>query len=416
MQLFELTSKDIKTRARTGILHTDHGKVETPVFMPVGTAAAVKSLDSGDMEALGAGIILANTYHLHLRPGAEKIEKFGGLHRFMDWKGAILTDSGGFQVWSLSKQAASSQQPRESREPTALSRGLLIRPEASDDADPKTDHGLSKIDDEGVTFRSHIDGSTHRFSPERAIEIQHQLGADIIMAFDQCTSDSSSEAEARLAMERTHKWAKQSLDAHLTGSHAPAHKQFLFGIIQGSIYKNLREESAKFITSLPFDGIAVGGETTGFNMEKTKEVLEWLRPILPKDKPLYTMGVGASPEDFFTVIEQGVDMFDCVAPTRLARNGSLYCRAAGQKNKFRIDIGNLQYAEDSAPIDNECACSTCARYSRAYLRHLFISKELTYYRLATRHNLNFMLSLIKKIRAAIRAGKFLEFKNKWLGL
>ena len=394
MTFFEVMAKDKNTAARNGIMHTAHGDIQTPVFMPVGTAASVKALDSKDVEALGAEIILGNTYHLHLRPGAERIEELGGLHRFMDWKRAILTDSGGFQVWSL---------------------GQKSRPEASDDVDPKTDHGLSKIDDEGVTFRSHIDGSTHRFTPEKAIEIQHQLGADIIMAFDQCTSDSSSEAEARLAMERTHRWAKQSLDAHQNGLRAPAHKQFLFGIIQGSVYKNLREESAKFITSLPFDGIAIGGETTGFNMEKTKEVLSWLKDILPRDKPLYTMGVGASPEDLFIVIEQGVDMFDCVAPTRLARNGSLYCAAAGRENKFRIDIGNLQYINDPTPIDGECSCLTCSRYSRAYLRHLFISKELTYYRLATIHNLTFMLSLIQKIRSSIASGKFLEFKKEWLG-
>jgi tRNA-guanine transglycosylase len=234
------------------------------------------------------------------------------------------------------------------------------------------------------------------------------------MAFDQCTSDSGSEAQTRVAMERTHRWAKQSLDAHKTGSHAPAHKQFLFGIVQGSIYKNLREESAKFITSLPFDGIAIGGETTGFNMEKTKEVLGWLKDILPRDKPLYTMGVGFSPEDLFTVVEEGIDMFDCVAPTRVARNGSLYSRSAGRKNKFRIDIGNLQYVEDPTPIDGECSCLTCSRYSRAYLRHLFVSKELAYFRLATLHNLTFLLNLMKKIRAAIRDGKFLDFKNEWL--
>lgn len=408
MSFFELTSKDKNTAARTGVMHTYHGDVETPVFMPVGTAAAIKSLDSEDMEDLDAEIILANTYHLHLRPGADRIKELGGLHRFMDWKRAILTDSGGFQVWSLSLKSFG----------TTLSQsnglGQKSRPEASDDVDPKTDHGLAKIDNDGVTFRSHLDGSTHRFTPERAIQIQHQLGADIIMAFDQCTADSSTESEARVAMERTHKWAKQSLDAHISGAHAPAHKQFLFGIIQGSIYKNLRQESTKFITSLPFDGIAIGGETTGFNMEKTKEVLEWIEKYLPEDKPRYTMGVGASPEDLFTVIEQGIDMFDCVAPTRLARNGSLYSRAAGRENKFRIDIANLQYANDPTPIDEECHCLTCSRYSRAYLRHLFIAKELTYYRLATLHNLTFMLSLIKKIRVSIRLGRFSEFKNEWL--
>lgn len=410
MKFFDITAKDKNTAARTGVIHTDHGDIQTPVFMPVGTAASVKALDSADVESLGAEIILANTYHLHLRPGADRIEELGGLHRFMDWKRAILTDSGGFQVWSLSLKSF--------RTTLSQSNGLgqKSRPEASDDIDPKTDHGLSKIDDDGVTFRSHIDGSTHRFTPERAIEIQHQLGADIIMAFDQCTSDSGSEEEARVAMERTHRWAKESLEAHKTLSHAPAHKQFLFGIIQGSIYRNLREESAKFITSLPFDGIAIGGETTGFNMEKTKEVLGWLKDILPRDKPLYTMGVGFSPEDLFTVVEEGIDMFDCVAPTRVARNGSLYCRAVGRKNKFRIDITNAAYANDPTPIDGECSCLTCSRYSRAYLRHLFVSKELAYFRLATLHNLTFLLNLMKKIRAAIRDGKFLEFKNKWLSI
>lgn len=395
MNLFEVTSKDPQTRARTGILHTEHGDVETPVFMPVGTAGAVKSLDSEDMEGLGTEILLGNTYHLHLRPGADKIERLGGLHKLMDWSRAILTDSGGFQVWSLSQG---------------------FKPEASDDLDGKNNHGLAKIDEDGVTFRSHLDGSEHRFTPERAIEIQHQIGADIIMAFDQCTSDTASEAEARVAMERTHRWAKESLDAHNAGAHSPKYKQYLFGIIQGGLYKNLREESARFITSLPFDGIAIGGETTGFNMEMTKEILLWLKDILPADKPLYTMGVGASPEDLFTVVEQGIDMFDCVAPTRIARNGALYCRSVGKKEKYRIDIGNLQYAEDTGPIDSECACTTCKRYSRAYLRHLFLAKELTYYRLASIHNLFFFLDLMKKIRASIRAGKFLEFKNEWLEL
>lgn len=416
MSFFEVTSKDKNTLARTGILHTYHGDIQTPVFMPVGTAATIKSLDSKDIEDLDAEILLANTYHLHLRPGADRVEELGGLHRFMDWKRSILTDSGGFQVWSLSKQAANSQQPTKIRKLLATNREFLIRPDASDDLDEKNNHGLAKIDDNGVTFRSHIDGSTHRFTPERAIEIQHQLGADIIMAFDQCTSDSSNEAEARVAMERTHEWAKQSLDAHISGAHAPAHKQFLFGIIQGSIYKNLREESAKFITSLPFDGMAIGGETTGFNMEKTKEVLEWIGNYLPEDKPRYIMGVGASPEDLFTVVEQGVDMFDCVAPTRIARNGALYSRVTGRENKFRIDIANLQYANDPTPIDGECSCVTCSRYSRAYLRHLFIAKELTYYRLATIHNLTFFLDLIKKIRASIRDGKLLKFKDGWFSV
>ncbi|MEK7102091.1 MAG: tRNA guanosine(34) transglycosylase Tgt [Patescibacteria group bacterium] len=251
---FELIHEDKKTGARAGVLHTAHGDVPTPCFMPVGTQASVKALDAKDMETLDAPIMLANTYHLHLRPGEDTIAKLGGLHKFMNWNRPILTDSGGFQVFSLAVE--------------------------------DTEHGkLCNVDDDGVTFRSHLDGSEHRFTPEIAIDIQHKLGADIIMAFDECTSDTVDHARAKEAMERTHAWAKRSLAAHNKSASQHGYPQHLFGIIQGAGFEDLRKESAQFITSLPFDGIAIGGESIGFNMEKTREILEWLAPLLPKNKP-----------------------------------------------------------------------------------------------------------------------------------
>ena len=400
MKNFTLKHNDRNCGARTGVIHTDHGDIETPVFMPVGTQATIKALDAKDMESLGAEIILANTYHLHLRPGEDTIQKLGGVHEFQNWKGAVLTDSGGFQVFSLAKSNKKISS-------------------TGSDADPSSSfsdrHGsLVKVDDDGVTFRSHIDGSTHRFTPEEAINIQQKLGADIIMAFDQCTPDSASEDDARAAMERTHEWARRCLKAFENKKEAPAHRQQLFGIIQGGNSKKLRIESAKAISVMSFDGIAIGGESVGYKMEKTKEILGWIIDLLPEQKARYTMGVGLSPEDLFDVVEGGVDMFDCVSPSRLARNGALFNRKAGRDKKFRIEIGNNKFTEDTGAIDEECACFTCKNYTRAYLRHLFVAKELTFFRLATIHNLHFLLDLMKKIRLAINEDRFLDFKNKWL--
>ena len=395
MSFFNITHQDKRSLARTGVIHTDHGDIETPVFMPVGTQATVKSLDSNDLENLDAQIILANTYHLHLRPGEDLIAEFGGLHKFMNWNHPILTDSGGFQVFSLGQ---------------------------GKNGDEQTEHVAKvKIDDDGVTFHSHIDGSIHRFTPESAIEIQHKLGADIIMAFDECTPDDADYKYTREAMERTHAWAERCIDAHRTCTLAHLHtcKQFLFGIIQGANHKDLRQESARFISSLPFDGIAIGGESIGFNMSATKKILDWVNPIIPKDKPRYTMGVGFSPSDLFEVVERGVDMFDCVAPTRMARNGSLFChpeRPEGAEGSlsYRINILNAKYRDDQLPIDPTCTCSTCKNYSRAYLNHLFKAEELLAYRLATIHNLHFFLNLMRQIREAIKEDKFLELKKQWL--
>jgi queuine tRNA-ribosyltransferase len=354
--------------------------------MPVGTQGTVKALDPKDLKDIGAQIILANNYHLELRPGAETVAKLGGLHKFMSWNRPILTDSGGFQVFSLEKDKMNTK---------------------------SVQGGLVKIDEDGVTFRSHIDGSERRFTPESAINFEHLLGADIIMAFDQCTSDEASRDDVIAAMNRTHRWAERSLAAHQNPQYKNSYRQFLFGIIQGSKYEDLRHESAKFITSLPFDGIAVGGESTGFNMALTAQILDWIEPELQEDKPRYTMGVGFAPEDLFTVVERGVDMFDCVSPTRMARNGTLFSRDA-KANKYRVNIENAEYKLDERPIDSTCDCYTCKNFTRAYLNHLFRAEELLAYHLATIHNLRFFIRLMEQIRESIKNDKFQELKKEWV--
>lgn len=393
--MFTIIHKDKHCAARIGTIKTDHGEIETPIFMPVGTKATVKTLDTRDLDDIHAQIILANTYHLHLRPGADLIDEIGGLHKFMHWNRPILTDSGGFQVFSL---GAGKEQNKQGEQ-------------------------LVKIDEDGVNFRSVIDGSRHRFTPESAIEIQHKLGADIIMAFDECTPDDAPEQYAREAMERTHRWAKRCIDAHKKDDHHHGYKQFLFGIIQGAKHKNLRIESAKAITAMGFDGIAIGGESIGYNMEATKHILQWLQPYLPEDKPRYTMGVGFSPYDLFDVVEQGVDMFDCVAPTRMARNGALYvhpdtfaAEAEGTHSNPRrcwIDITNSKYVNDQRPIDPLFHAKSPQPFTRSYLHHLFKSNELLGHRLATYHNLSFLLTLMEKMRESIKKDGFLDFKKDW---
>ena len=385
---FTQVKVDKSGRARLGIIHTDHGDIETPVFMPVGTQATVKALGNDDLLAADASIILGNTYHLHLRPGEDRIAALGGLHAFMNWQRPMLTDSGGFQVLSLGAQMARN---------------------GGEDAKNQ----MARIDEDGVTFRSHIDGSTHRFTPESSIGVQKKLGADIIMAFDECTPDDADHDYASRAIGRTHRWAEESVAAFQSIPQVHAHRQFLFGIIQGANHADLRVESAKFITALPFDGIAIGGESIGYNMAATRETLDLLAQYLPEDKPRYTMGVGSSPQDLFDVVERGVDMFDCVAPTRLARNGALYSRAAGAEKKFRINITNAPFADDTRPIEEGCTCYTCQYHTRAYLHHLFAADELLAMRLASIHNVFFMLELMRNIRAAIARDEFLSFKESW---
>lgn len=359
----------------TGVITTDRGGINTPVFMPVGTAATVKALDSSDITNTKAEIILANTYHLFLRPGEKLVSEMGGVAEFMDWNKPMLTDSGGFQVFSLGKGA--NGQP------------------------------LAKVDEEGVTFKSHLDGKLHRFTPEIAMDVQRDLGADIIMAFDECTPDKSTQVYAKEALGRTHRWAEQSLKRWEENKKLSAQgkNQALFGIIQGAMDKDLRRESAEFITSLPFSGIALGGETIGYNMEGTLEVINWIRDLLPKDKPLYAMGLGRDPENLVDIFNAGVDMCDCVAPTRLARNGALYYgelrggKFESEFDKGRLNIDNSKFENDKSVIMEDCDCHTCqSGYTRGYLKHLYRSKELSYYRLASIHNVRFMVRLADQIR------------------
>lgn len=382
MTFFELIHEDKKTGARAGVLHTEHGDIPTPVFMPVGTQATVKTLDQTDLLNLDPKIILANNYHLHLRPGEDLIAQAGGLHKFMNWNRAILTDSGGFQVFSLGKQKEQQQ---------VGDQGKLV-----------------KIDEDGVTFQSHVDGSKHRFTPESAIECQHKIGADIIMAFDECTPDNADFKYTKEAMERTHRWAQRCVIEHKKNTEYHGYKQFLFGIIQGANHEDLRIESAKYIASLDFDGIAIGGESVGYNMEATKNILEWVTPFIPKDKPRYTMGVGLDPDDLLKVVAGGADMFDCVAPTRLARHGMVFVPTK-ENPKRRLNINNATFAKDFSPISADCSCLTCKNYTRAYLHHLFAAQEMSGLRLATIHNLHFMLDLMSRAREAILEDRFSEF-------
>jgi len=343
-------------RARAGVLQTAHGPIETPVFMPVGTQATVKALSSGDLERLGARIILGNTYHLALRPGAERVAALGGLHRFMSWPRAILTDSGGYQVFSL----------RERR----------------------------TVDDDGVTFRSHLDGSEQRLTPARAMAIQTALGSDVAMAFDECPPSDAPRAVIEAAMTRTTRWAK----ACLAAPSAPG--QLRFGIVQGGVHLDLRRAHLGDIAARPFDGLALGGLGVGEAPEVMYGVIDAVAAEMPADRPRYLMGVG-TPEDIWTAIGAGVDMFDCVMPTRNARNGQLFVSGGG-----RVNIANAQYRDDRAPVEDGCPCECCSSYSRAYLAHLFRAEELLYHRLASIHNLQHYLGLARRARAAILAGAF----------
>lgn len=350
------------TKARVGKLHTPHGIIETPIFMPVGTQATVKSLSPEELEDLGAQIILSNTYHLYLRPGHDLVQEAGGLHKFMNWDKPILTDSGGFQVFSL--------------------------------GDFRT------IKEEGVEFRSHLDGSKHLFTPEKVIEIENALGADIIMAFDECAPYPCSFEYAKDSLERTTRWAERCKKAHQREDQA------LFGIIQGGMYRELREQSAREIISLDFPGYGIGGLSVGEPKELMYEMLDYTVPLIPKDKPRYLMGVGA-PDNVVEGIMRGVDMFDCVLPTRIARNGTVMSK------RGKIVIRNAKYARDFRPLDSECSCYTCHNYSRAYIRHLLKADEILGLRLTSIHNLHFLLTLVKEIREAILEDRFLEFKEEF---
>ncbi len=397
---FELQKQ--KGGARAGVMTTPHGRVETPIFMPVGTLGSVKSLDSSDLESLGAQIILGNTYHLYLRPGTSTLNQFGGLHNFMQWPKPMLTDSGGFQVYSLTGRV------RDRQVASLLSTSSITK----SSLDPiKSQQILSKVSNEGVEFISHYDGSRHFFSPQKSIEIQQQIGADIIMTFDECIADDETHDRHQLAVDRTSYWAQACVSSwEKTGRLSRASKyQALFGIVQGGVFKDLRKKSIQELLELPFDGYAVGGETIGYHMAETIKVMSWLELILPIDKPRYAMGLGRDPQDLVDAVLAGFDMFDCVGPTRLARNGALYVGQikldgdqptfVSQFAKGRLSIGSSQFAQDQQVIQNACDCYTCqAGYSRAYLHHLYKTKELSYYRLASIHNLRSMLRWVGELR------------------
>lgn len=371
------------------------------MFMPVGTQASVKSLDAKDITETKAPIILANTYHLYLRPGEKTVHELGGVQHMMNWDKPMLTDSGGFQVFSLGEQ---------------MKRKTPFQKKATESGFIGNDLQPAQILDDGVEFTSHLDGSKHFFTPQKAIEIQQSIGADIIMTFDECTPDSAPLEDAKRAVERTHEWAKECKEQWDATKHLSTQGtyQALFGIIQGAMHEDLRKLAAMQIVSLGFDGIAVGGETIGYNMEGTKQVMEWIESLLPADKPRYAMGLGRDPQDIVDAVEAGFDMFDCVAPTRLARNGALYTGSLqtveGKRTvvsefaKCRLPIANARFALDTAPIQEECDCYTCTSgYTRAYLHHLYKTKELSYYRLASIHNVRFMIRLCETLRQEILA-------------
>jgi tRNA-guanine transglycosylase len=451
---FKQIHKSKNSRARAGELEVNGNIIQTPVFMPVGTQASVKSLTPDDLETIGAQIILANTYHLYLRPGAETVKKMGGLHNFTNWHKPILTDSGGFQVFSLGygiehqvgkianifpmeeggvlnkiaikhELIAQTEIPEAANEDT---NSLKVRNEAS--YVPVVDQKLAKINDDGVVFTSHLDGSKHNFNSEVSIQTQHKLGADIILSFDECPSPLHDYEYTKNSLLRTHRWEKDSLDAHkrletekikdyssntTKFPYQYPHPQYLFGIPHGGPFQDLREMSAKYLSTLDFSGYSIGGSLGNLKTDMHK-VLEWQIPFLDDSKPRHLLGIGDI-DDLFECIERGIDMFDCVAPTRIARNGALLISpAAGGKkqNKFRLSITNAEYKEDGAPIDPSCTCYTCQNFSRSYVRHLFIAKELLAFRLATYHNVHFMINLVKQIRQSIIEDNFSELKSQWL--
>ena len=362
MFTFNLLKKDSATDARLGKIHTNHGEINTPAFIPVGTQATIKALTPEDLKGLGAEIILCNTYHLFLRPGHELIKRLGGLHRFMHWDYPLLTDSGGFQVYSISAN--------------------------------------QKVSEEGIAFKSHLDGSRHFLTPELCMEIQEALGADVAMCLDECVPYPSSYEYVHDSLKRTTRWAKRCQESKKREA------QTLFGIVQGGMFKDLREQSARELVNLNFDGYAIGGLSVGESTSLMREMVEHSAALLPREKPRYLMGVG-TPEDIVESVKRGIDMFDCVLPTRNARNGMLFTSFG------KIVIKNARHRSEDIPIDPHCTCYTCTHYSRAYLHHLFSAKEILSSRLNTIHNLFYYLSLIKELRMAILEGRFDHFYQKF---
>jgi len=365
---FQFAIHAVDGKARTGKIHMRRGDIRTPAFMPVGTAATVKAMRPEEVRATGADIILGNTYHLMLRPGAERMDRLGGLHNFMRWDGPILTDSGGYQVMSLSE--------------------------------------LTKVTEEGVTFRSHLDGSRHLLTPERSMEIQRLLGSDIVMAFDECTANGADHEQAAVSMAMSMRWAKRSRSGFDAGGDHAA-RSALFGIQQGALFQDLRAESAEKLRGIGFDGYAIGGLAVGEGQEQMFAVLDYAPDQLPQDRPRYLMGV-SKPDDIVGAVARGVDMFDCVLPSRSGRNGQAFTRFGP------INLRNARFSEDQMPLDEDCACAACQKYSRAYLHHLIRSKEILGAMLMTQHNISFYQNLLANIRSAIADGQFQEFQTRFL--
>lgn len=394
---FECQYQDKTTHARLGVIHTPHGDIETPAFVPVGTQASVKSLSPRELTELDIHLFFVNTYHMYVRPGLDVLKKAGGLHQFMDWDRPIITDSGGFQVFSLA--------------------GKRYVRNNEDDGEQKT--SLVRISEEGVEFQSHWDGTKHMFTPEASMEYQWILGADIHIAFDDCTPYNVTHEQAEASMDRTHRWAERSLKANdelrIKNYELKKPYQALYGSIQGSVFQDLRQKSAKFITRLPFDGFAIGGVAVGESKKEMEQVLGWVTPYLPSDKPRHLLGVGEI-DDIFALAQYGMDTFDCVGPTRLARAGRVFIHPTNLTNKTNgIDILKAEFAIDTKPIDTACQCYTCRHFSRAYLHHLFKVRELLGYRLMTIHNIAFIQSLVSEIRLAIKDGSLIALKEAWLG-
>ena len=421
MKHFEIIAKDGK--ARVGILKTAHGEVQTPTFMPVGTQASVKAMAPDDLKATKSQIILGNTYHLYLRPGSKLVKKMGGLHKFMNWEGPILTDSGGFQAFSLGAMIEHGVRKVPGKEK------IKHRPKGELNVHAEESRFMpSKILEDGVEFTSHLDGSKHFLTPEISMEVQLDLGSDIVLVLDELLSPKHDKNYVEKSLARTHQWELRSkiyFKNHLKNGTNP--KALLFGIVQGVYDKEIREREAKWVTEQGFDGISIGGsfgvsefwggdEVDWAAAKAIYETMEWVVPNLPEEMPKHILGIGEV-QDFFECIERGIDMFDCVAPTRRARNGSLYIspkNGGNAKNKFVISLQRAEFVDDPKPIDPGCECFTCQNFSRSYLRHLYLSQEILFHRLATIHNVYFINNLVEQIRNAIVEKKFSSLKKKWL--
>ncbi len=391
---FEIHKELENGLGRVGTIHTPHGDIQTPAFVAVGTKGTVKSLTPEQVKDSGVQTIIANTYHLYLEPGDENIKKMGGLHKAMNWQGPLMTDSGGFQVFSLGAAYGKNGVSKISHGKTEE----LILPEVNDIEAPK----IARIDPNGVTFRAHDSGDAHYFTPEKSIDIQHNLGADIIFAFDECTSPHEPLHYQKEALERTHRWAKRSLEHHKSKPNAET--QALFGIVQGGRDEALRKESAEFIGSLDFDGFGIGGS---FDKEDMDKAVEWCNSILPKEKPRHLLGIG-EPEDLFMAVEKGCDLFDCVAPTRIARNGGFYTKEG------KMNLLNQKFREDMESLDFGCECYACKNFSRSYIAHLFHAKEMLGSTLLSIHNIYFISHMVADMREAILNNNFSNYKREFL--